>query len=87
MSKLVIKNIGQILSGKMEEPIYDGDCMVAVDGKISAWGKEADLDCEGATSIVDAHGVTLAPVLIDSHIHPVVGDCTPRQQQLHWIVR
>jgi enamidase len=23
--------------------------------------------------------------LIDSHVHPVVGDYTPRQQQLHWI--
>lgn len=27
----------------------------------------------------------MAPGLIDSHIHPVVGDYTPRQQQLHWI--
>ncbi|HSG56287.1 MAG TPA: amidohydrolase family protein, partial [Paracoccaceae bacterium] len=25
------------------------------------------------------------PGLIDSHVHPVVGDYTPRQQQLHWI--
>ncbi|MBM1683268.1 Enamidase, partial [Sulfitobacter mediterraneus] len=85
MDKLVIRNIGQILSGKLEEPIFDGDCLIAVDGKISAWGKEKDLDCEGATTTVDAHGVTLAPGLIDSHIHPVVGDYTPRQQQLHWI--
>ena len=85
MEKLVIKNIGQILSGKMEEPLFDGDCLVALDGKISTWGREADLDTEGATCIVDAHGVTLAPGLIDSHVHPVVGDYTPRQQQLHWI--
>ncbi len=83
--KLVIKNIGMILSGKIEEPIFDGDCLIAEDGKISAWGREADLDCEGATTTVDAQGVTLAPGLIDSHIHPVVGDYTPRQQQLHWI--
>lgn len=85
MSKLVIRNIGQILSGKLEVPIFDGDCLIAVDGKISAWGAEADLDCEGADTVVDAMGVTLAPGLIDSHIHPVVGDYTPRQQQLHWI--
>lgn len=85
MTKLVIRNIGQILSGKLEEPIFDGDCLIAVDGKISAWGKEKDLDCEGAETVVDAMGVTLAPGLIDSHIHPVVGDYTPRQQQLHWI--
>ena len=29
--------------------------------------------------------MTIAPGLIDSHVHPVVGDYTPRQQQLHWI--
>ena len=83
--KLVIKNIGQILSGKIEEPIFEGDCLIAIDGKISEWGKEKDLDIEETDTLVDAHGVTLAPGLIDSHIHPVVGDYTPRQQQLHWI--
>ncbi len=83
--KLVIKNIGQILSGKIEEPIFEGDCLIAIDGKISEWGKEKDIDIEEADTLVDAHGVTLAPGLIDSHIHPVVGDYTPRQQQLHWI--
>lgn len=85
MEKLVIKNIGQILSGKLEEPIFDGNCLIAIDGKISEWGDEKDMDCEAATTIVDAHGVTLAPGLIDSHIHPVVGDYTPRQQQINWI--
>ncbi|MFY9211416.1 MAG: amidohydrolase family protein [Aestuariivita sp.] len=85
LKKLVIRNIGQILSGKLEEPILDGDCLIAIDGKIDAWGYEKDLDCENATTEIDAHGVTLAPGLIDSHVHPVVGDYTPRQQQLHWI--
>ena len=85
MSKLVIRNIGLILSGKMEAPIMDGDCVVAVDGKITDIGYEKDIDCEGADTEVDAHGVTLAPGLIDSHVHPVIGDYTPRQQQLHWI--
>jgi len=83
--KLVVKNIGLFLSGKMEEPILDGDCIIAVDGKISQWGYEKDVDIEGADTVVDANGVTLSPGLIDSHIHPVVGDYTPRQQQLHWI--
>lgn len=83
--KLVIRNIGLMLSGKMEAPILDGDCLIAEGGRITAWGREADLDTEGAETVIDAHGVTLAPGLIDSHIHPVVGDYTPRQQQLHWI--
>ena len=83
--KLVIRNVGLMLSGRIEEPVLEADCLVAVDGRITGWGAEADLDTEGATTVVDANGVTLAPGLIDSHIHPVVGDYTPRQQQLHWI--
>lgn len=83
--KLVVRNIGLILTGKLEAPILDGDCVVAVDGRIVAAGYERDLDCEDATTVIDAMGVTLAPGLIDSHVHPVVGDYTPRQQQLGWI--
>ncbi|MCV2865621.1 amidohydrolase family protein [Albidovulum sediminicola] len=83
--KLVIRNIGLMLSGKLEQPIYDADCLIATDGRISDWGRETDLDTEGATTLIDAQGTTLAPGLIDSHVHPVVGDYTPRQQQLHWI--
>ncbi len=83
--KLVVRNIGLMLSGNIDHPIIDADCIVAVDGKISEFGKQAELDTEAATTVVDANGVTLAPGLIDSHIHPVVGDYTPRQQQLHWI--
>ena len=85
VQKLVVKNIGQILSGKLEEPLIDGDCVIAIDGRITAIGRYADLDTDQATQIVDAHGVTLAPGLIDSHVHPVIGDYTPRQQQLNWI--
>ena len=83
--KLVIKNIGQILSGKLEEPFLDGDCVVAVDGRITAIGYEKDLDTDRAMTLVDAKGVSIAPGLIDSHVHPVIGDYTPRQQQLNWI--
>lgn len=83
--KLVIRNIGLMLSGKLEQPIYDADCLIAVGGKITAWGREKDMDTEGADTLIDANGSTLAPGLIDSHVHPVVGDYTPRQQQLNWI--
>ncbi|MEI2734145.1 MAG: amidohydrolase family protein [Rhodoblastus sp.] len=83
--KLVIRNIGLILSGALERPILDGDALVAIDGRIAAVGRLKDLDTEGARTIVDANGATLAPGLIDSHVHPVAGDWTPRQSQLNWI--
>jgi enamidase len=83
--KLVIRNIGLLLSGDLERPILDADAVVAVDGRIAAVGRLADLDTEGATTLVDAGGAALAPGLIDSHVHPVAGDWTPRQNQIGWI--
>ena len=83
--KLVIKNIGLLLSGDINDPILDADTIVSVDGKIAAIGKEKDCDTSGATTLIDAKGTTLAPGLIDSHVHPVFGDWTPRQNQIGWI--
>lgn len=84
-SRLVIRNIGLMLSGDLRNPILDADTVVAVDGKISAIGKQKDIDTEGATQVIDAKGTTMVPGLIDSHVHPVAGDWTPRQNQLGWI--
>ncbi len=83
--KLVIRNIGLMLSGDLAKPIIDADCVIAEGGRIAAVGREADLDTEGAKRVIDAKGTALAPGLIDSHVHPVFGDWTPRQSQLNWI--
>lgn len=85
MSKLVVRHIGLMLTGKLEAPIGDADCLIAVDGIIEEVGKEANLDTSGADTEVDAKGAAVCPGLIDSHIHPVIGDYTPRQNQLNWI--
>jgi enamidase len=84
-TRVVVRNIGLMLSGDLSQPILDADTIVAVDGKIAAVGKQKDVDVEGATLVVDARGVALVPGLIDSHVHPVAGDWTPRQNQLGWI--
>ena len=68
-TKLVIRNIGLLLSGAMEKPILDADTIVAENGKITGIGRAKDIDSEGATTI-DAHGTTVAPGLIDSHFIP-----------------
>ncbi len=83
--KLVIRNIGMVLSGAMENPILDADTIVAVDGKIAAIGRAKDLDIDQADQVIDANQAVVAPGLIDSHVHPVAGDWTPRQNQLNWI--
>lgn len=85
MSKLVITNIGMILSGMLERPILEGDCVVAIDGRITAVGRAKDLDIGNPDTLIDAKGTVLTPGLIDSHVHPVAGDWTPRQNQTGWI--
>jgi len=83
--KTVIKNVGLMLSGALENPVLDADTLVAIDGRITAFGKEKDLDTDQAGVSIDAHGTALCPGLIDSHVHPVFGDWTPRQNQTNWI--
>jgi len=84
-SKLVIRNIGLVLSGALEKPILDADTIVAENGKITAIGRLKDVNTDDATTVVNANGTTVAPGLIDSHVHPVAGDWTPRQNQFNWI--
>jgi len=83
--RMVIRNIGLLLSGRLEQPILDADTVVAEGGRIIAVGREAECDTGDARVVIDAHGCALAPGLIDSHVHPVFGDWTPRQGQLGWI--
>ncbi|MGB3067124.1 MAG: amidohydrolase family protein [Ottowia sp.] len=83
--KVVIKNIGLLLSGDIDHPILDADTIVINDGLITAAGKFKDCDTTGAKTTIDARQTCVAPGLIDSHVHPVAGDWTPRQSQLNWI--
>ncbi len=84
-TKLVVRNIGLLLGGDLANPILDADTVVAIGDRIVAVGKEKDLDTSQATTTIDAKGTALCPGLIDSHVHPVCGDWTPRQNQLGWI--
>jgi enamidase len=83
--KTVIKNIGLLVTGDMQAPLSDADTIVIIDGKISSIGKAKDLDTDNADSRIDAKGTAVIPGLIDSHVHPVFGDWTPRQNQIGWI--
>ncbi|MEZ5741592.1 MAG: amidohydrolase family protein [Burkholderiaceae bacterium] len=83
--KVVIRNIGLLLSGDIDNPILSADTIVVRDGVIEALGREKDCDTDRADRVIDCRGTALAPGLIDSHVHPVIGDWTPRQNQMGWI--
>jgi enamidase len=85
VGRLVVRNVGLMLSGALEAPLLDADTIVAEGGRIVAIGKQADVDAGEARVVIDAHGCAVAPGLIDSHVHPVFGDWTPRQGQFGWI--
>jgi len=54
--KLVIVNLGLVLSGDLDAPILDADAIVAIDGRIAAIGKARDLDLSNAAITIDAKG-------------------------------
>jgi enamidase len=81
MSKVLLNNIGTIVSGDISNPILKGNAILIEDGKIKQKGQEGDLDAAGAEMIVDCDGATVTPGLFDSHCHVVLGDYTPRQKQ------
>ena len=83
--KVVITNIGLLLSGDIDRPVLEADTIVVQDGLITAVGRAKDVDTAQARTTIDCRQTCVAPGLIDSHVHPVFGDWTPRQSQLNCI--
>jgi enamidase len=82
MSTLVIRNVGTIFTGDIEKPVVNGPVSILIeDGKIKA----IESTEPKADKVIDANGMTVCPGLIDSHVHFVFGDFTPRQNQLGYI--
>lgn len=85
---VAVTNAGTVLSGDFEAPTIAGaDTVIARDGLITATGRTDDLAAQISDSdvIVDAQGSTIAPGLIDSHCHVVLGDYTPRQKTVDFL--
>jgi enamidase len=85
MTNLVIRNIGTIVTGDLTNPVAGGDIIVVRGGHIDYVGEESDADAGDITAVIDAAGATVIPGLCDNHVHPVIGDYTPRQRALDFI--
>ena len=85
MSRVLLKNIGTLVSGRIEEPLLIADAILVEDGKIAQVGLLRDLGERDAEKVIDCQGTTVIPGLVDSHCHPVLGDFTPRQNQIGFL--
>ncbi|BEQ14918.1 amidohydrolase family protein [Desulfoferula mesophila] len=83
MSSVLVKNVGLMLSGDIDQPILDADSLVIADGLIQQIG--SGLAAPQGAMVIDAQGCALTPGLIDSHCHVVLGDWTPRQQMVNFL--
>ncbi len=84
--RTLVRNIGLMLSGDIAAPLLEADAILIEDGRILAVGCAPDLAARGPVAhTIDAHGCAVAPGLIDSHVHPVFGDWTPRQNTIGWV--
>ena len=85
MTTVLLKNIGILVSGRLEEPILDANAVLIKGGLIQRVGKLDEIGESGSETIIDCAGTTVIPGLIDTHCHPVLGDYTPKQNQIGFL--
>jgi enamidase len=85
MTTIAIKNIGTLVTGDIKNPISTANTIIIEDGVIAKLGNEELLNQYKCDRTIDAKEITVTPGLIDSHVHPVIGDFTPRQNTLGFI--
>jgi len=85
MTTVLLKNIGILVSGRLEEPVLDADAVLIREGLIHRLGKIGEMDEDETKTVIDCKGTTVTPGLIDTHCHPVFGDYTPKQNQIGFL--
>ncbi|MEM9288170.1 MAG: amidohydrolase family protein [Pseudomonadota bacterium] len=83
--KVALVNIGTIVTGDWREPLVSGDTILTDDNVITRVGTASPAEVEACDLVVDAGGATALPGLIDSQVHVVFGDYTPRQKTVGWL--
>src|SRR5476651_794960 len=83
--KIVIVNLGQIVSGDWRNPFVSGNTIAIEGDRISSIGTAAAAVVNNADVVIDAGGMTAIPGLIDSHVHVTFGDYTQRQRTVGYL--
>ena len=81
MVKVVVENLGLVVTGRRDQPVIRDTTLVLEDGVVAAiggGGSRPDL-------VIDANGLDAIPGLVDGHVHPTFGEYTPAQDAIGWI--
>ena len=85
MRRTAITNIGTLLSGVLDRPVVEADTVLLEGETIAAVGNASDFDLSDVDVLIDARGTTCSPGLVDSHVHNVIGDYSPRQKTVDFL--
>ena len=81
MTTTLVTNIGLLASGELGAAPVRDTALLVEDGVVVEVGTAR----AAADVVVDAHGQTVIPGLIDGHVHPTVGEWTPAQNSTGWV--
>ena len=82
--QLVLNNIEKAYTGILETPSIDINTIVVDDGRITSFDAA---DSKNPDTVIDCKGMVVAPGLIDTHIHPTIGDFGAKQQSVGYLER
>ncbi|MGC9208277.1 MAG: amidohydrolase family protein [Nitrososphaeria archaeon] len=82
--KVLIENIGKIVSGDWDLGILKGDSVLIKDGKFEKIGYRDDINVSRTEIdiVIDANGMVLIPGYIDPHTHISIGEFAPMQRMV-----
>ena len=83
--KTAIVNLGGIVTGNLSAPRSDGDTIIMANGIIETVGTASSAAVDGCDVVIDAGRTIAIPGLIDSQVHVVFGDYTPRQKTVGFL--
>lgn len=82
--QLVLHNIGHVLTGILEAPTLDADAIIIDAGRITSFDSSS---ATSADTVIDCRGMTVAAGLVDTHIHPTLGDYAPKTESSGYLER
>jgi enamidase len=85
VTSIAVENLGAVCTGDINNPLIEADTLLVREGRVSAVGRGLEFDEREYDVVLDGQGNLLAPGLIDSHVHTVLGDYTPRQQTIGFL--